>query len=194
MFSDLNHLEVVTTTSDKYATAFGFTEAEVFQSLEEYGLGAEQQDVKEWYNGFTFGEHTDIYNPWSILNFLDTGKYDTYWANTSSNYLVSKLLREGNINMKSTFEQLLKGENIITTIDEQIIYNRIGDSEISVWSLLLASGYLKVVKKEMSKIPRKNITNIDIKNLCLSFFIYLTNLESLFFFLVLFLFPTQIPP
>ncbi len=155
IFSDLNHLKVVTTTSDEYATAFGFTEEEVFLSLEEFGLEKEKQGVKEWYDGFTFGMCKDIYNPWSVLNFLDTGKYDTYWANTSSNRLVSKLLREGNINMKSTMEQLLKGETIVTPIEEQIVYNRIGDSEISVWSLLLASGYLKVVKKEISKVPRK---------------------------------------
>ena len=155
IFSDLNHLKVVTTTSDEYATAFGFTEDEVFLSLEEFGLEHEKQGVKEWYDGFTFGMCKDIYNPWSVLNFLDTGRYDTYWANTSSNRLVSKLLREGNINMKSTMEQLLKGETIVTPIEEQIVYNRIGDSELSVWSLLLASGYLKVVKKEMSKIPRK---------------------------------------
>ena len=171
IFSDLNHLKVVTTTSNEYATAFGFTKEEVEKALQNYGLAEEKEGVKEWYDGFTFGSYSDIYNPWSILNFLDTGVYDTYWANTSSNYLVSKLLREGNINMKSTFEQLLKGENIITTIDEQIIYNRIGDSEASVWSLLVASGYLKVVKKEISKNPRKRtqytlaLTNGEVINM-----------------------------
>ena len=71
IFSDLNHLEVVTTTSDKYATAFGFTEEEVFAALDECGLGSEKALVKKWYDGFIFGTHTDIYNPWSILNFLD---------------------------------------------------------------------------------------------------------------------------
>ena len=155
IFSDLNNLEVVTVSSSKYATAFGFTEEEVFSSLEEYNLGEEKEGVKQWYDGFVFGQYKDIYNPWSILNFLDKKTYGTYWANTSSNSLVSKLLREGNINMKSTLERLLKGEVIVTTIDEQIVYNRIGDSEASVWSLLLASGYLKVVKKEISKIPGK---------------------------------------
>ena len=171
IFSDLNHLKVVTTTSNEYATGFGFTKEEVEKALQDYGLAEEKEGVKEWYDGFTFGSYSDIYNPWSILNFLDTGVYDTYWANTSSNYLVSKLLREGNINMKSTFEQLLKGENIITTIDEQIIYNRIGDSEASVWSLLVASGYLKVVKKEISKNPRKRtqytlaLTNGEVINM-----------------------------
>ncbi len=155
IFSDLNHLKVVTTTSNEYATAFGFTEEEVRNALEIYGLVEEQEGVKEWYDGFTFGLQKDIYNPWSILNFLDTKTYHTYWANTSSNRLVSKLLQEGNVNMKVTFEQLLKGETIVTSIEEQIVYNRIGDSEVSVFSLLLVSGYLKVVKKENTKNPRR---------------------------------------
>ncbi len=151
IFSDLNHLEVVTTTSNKYATMFGFTEAEVFQALEEYGLEAEQQDVKEWYNGFTFGGHTDIYNPWSILNFLDKKTYDAYWANTSSNRLVSKLLREGNRHIKTELETLLNRESIQCVVDEQLVYSVLDENETAIWSLLLASGYLKVVEKEETK-------------------------------------------
>ena len=151
IFSDLNHLEVVTTTSDKYATMFGFTEEEVFHALEEYGLEEEKQDVKEWYNGFTFGEHTDIYNPWSILNFLDKKKYDAYWVNTSSNRLVSKLLREGNRHIKTELEILLNRESIQCAIEEQLVYSALDENETAIWSLLLASGYLKVVEKEETK-------------------------------------------
>ncbi|MBP3477516.1 MAG: AAA family ATPase, partial [Lachnospiraceae bacterium] len=110
IFSDLNNLEVVTTTSDKYATSFGFTEEEVFTALEECGLSGEKEQVKRWYDGFIFGSHKDIYNPWSILNFLDKGKISTYWANTSSNSLVGKLIREGSSSIKESFERLLKGE------------------------------------------------------------------------------------
>ena len=145
MFSDLNNLEVVTTTSDKYATAFGFTEEEVFAALDECGRSEEKQQVKQWYDGFIFGTHADIYNPWSILNFLDKGVYTTYWANTSSNSLVGKLLREGNRRIKEKFEILLRGENIRSEIDEQIVYNQLDGNERAVWSLLLASGYLNVV-------------------------------------------------
>ena len=72
IFSDLNNLKVVTTTSDKYADSFGFTEEEVFAALEEFELPERKQEVKRWYDGFTFGSQTDIYNPWSILNYLDT--------------------------------------------------------------------------------------------------------------------------
>ncbi len=148
IFSDLNNLEVVTTTSDKYATAFGFTEAEVFAALEECGRASQKEIVKKWYDGFIFGEHKDIYNPWSIINFLDKGKITTYWANTSANSLVGKLIREGNRHLKEQFEGLLRGETLISPIDEQIVYNQLNGNERAVWSLLLASGYLKVLSAE----------------------------------------------
>ena len=149
IFSDLNNLEVVTVTSDKYAASFGFTEEEVFKALDEYGYAEKKEEVKWWYDGFVFGKHKDIYNPWSILNFLDKGKIGTYWANTSSNSLVGKLIREGNRNIKTTFEKLLKGESIRCPIDEQIVYNQLDDNEAAIWSLLLASGYLKVLQYEI---------------------------------------------
>ncbi len=92
IFSDLNNLEVVTTTSDKYADIFGFTEGEVFSALEEHGLSEKKEEVKRWYDGFTFGRQSDIYNPWSIINYLDKRKAGSYWANTSSNSLIGKVL------------------------------------------------------------------------------------------------------
>ena len=154
IFSDLNNPEVVTTTSEKYATSFGFTESEVFAALDVYGYSDRKDDIKKWYDGFTFGSHTDIYNPWSILNFLDKGKIATYWANTSSNSLVDKLLREGDEDIKGLFENLLKGESIKRPIDEQIVYNELDENVSAVWSLLLASGYLKVISyEEVDEIP-----------------------------------------
>ena len=146
IFSDLNNLEVVTTTSEKYQSSFGFTESEVFTALEEYGYSNRKEEVKSWYDGFTFGNLTDIYNPWSILNFLDKGKIATYWANSSSNSLVGKLLREGDEDVKELFGLLLNGEHIQCPIDEQIVYNQLDDNPQAVWSLLLASGYLKVIQ------------------------------------------------
>ena len=143
IFSDLNHLQVVTTTSDKYATAFGFTEKEVFQALEEQGLETEKAEVKRWYDGFIFGKQQDMYNPWLILNFLDSKKYETYWANTSNNHLISKLIREGNPRIKITFEQLLQGKSIQCPIEEQVVYSQMKDNESAVWSLLVASAYLQ---------------------------------------------------
>lgn len=171
IFSDLNNLEVVTTTSDKYATTFGFTESEVFHALEECGLESEKNEVKRWYDGFIFGTHKDIYNPWSILNYLDSQQYTTYWANTSANSLVGKLVREGNRNIKEKFEKLLCGECIWSEIDEQIVYNQLNGNEQAVWSLLLASGYLKVLSYEKYKDIQEGtepkyqlaLTNLEVK-------------------------------
>ena len=175
VFSDLNNLEVVTVTSDKYATSFGFTEEEVFCALEEFGLEGEKAGVKQWYDGFVFGEYTDIYNPWSILNFLDKRKYETYWANTSSNHLISSLLREGDKWLKLTFERLLQGEVIQCSVDEQIVYNTLNGNEAAVWSLLLASGYLKVLSYERMELVGDRpvlydltLTNYEVKRMFFS--------------------------
>ena len=148
IFSDLNNLEVVTTTSDRYETSFGFTEQEVFQALTECGLEQEKEKVKQWYDGFIFGKYKNIYNPWSILNFLDKKKFTTYWANTSSNSLVGKLIREGDRRIKEKFEILLQGGVIRTPVDEQIVYNQLNGNEEAIWSLLLASGYVKALSYE----------------------------------------------
>ena len=144
IFSDLNNLQVITTTSGKYMDCFGFTEEEVFAAIDEYGLSEKRQEVKKWYDGFTFGKQKDIYNPWSILNYLDKRQIGTYWANSSSNSLAGKLIREGSRNVKESFEFLLQGKSIIMELDEQIIYDQLGEDESAIWSLLLASGYLKV--------------------------------------------------
>ena len=104
--------------------------------------------MKRWYDGFTFGDRTDIYNPWSILNYLDKRERAPYWANSSSNSLAGKLVREGSKELKAFFERLLQGESITTEIDEQIVYNQLDDDEQAVWSLLLVSGYVKVKRFE----------------------------------------------
>lgn len=168
VFSDLNNLRVVTTTSPKYADCFGFTEEEVFTALEEYGMSDRKQQVKEWYDGFTFGSRTDIYNPWSIINFLSEKEVGTYWANSSSNSLVGKLIREGSPEIKMTMEKLLKGETFHTTLDEQIVFNQLDQGDDAVWSLLLASGYLKVMHYEFNIARRKTefelrLTNIEVR-------------------------------
>jgi len=173
IFSDLNNLEVVTTTSNKYATSFGFTEEEVFTALDECGLSEEKEQVKKWYDGFVFGKYKDIYNPWSIINFLDKKKYGTYWANTSANGLVSKLIREGNSQIKTSFEQLLRGEHLWCAIDEQIVYSQLDGNEAAIWSLLLASGYLKALDYEQEDLVEDGaevnyelaLTNYEVKRM-----------------------------
>lgn len=167
-FSDLINFEVVTATSGKYADCFGFTEEEVFAALEEYGLSDRKKEVKEWYDGFTFGNRTDIYNPWSIINFLDDRQVGAYWANTSSNSLVGKLIREGSPEIKMTMEGLLQGEAFHTVLDEQIVFSQLEQGEDAVWSLLLASGYLKVTHYAFNTIRRKaeytlKLTNLEVQ-------------------------------
>lgn len=167
----MNNLVVITTTSELYAQYFGFTQKEVDDALNEYQWPEQKDIVKEWYDGFTFGNKKDIYNPWSIINFLKSGKVGTYWANTSANSLVGKLIREGSRDIKLSFEQLLQGKTIRTSIDEQIVFNQLNQDENAIWSLLLASGYLKVVSYKAAN-PEKDdwqqeyelaLTNLEVR-------------------------------
>lgn len=151
IFSDLNNLTVVTTTSRKYEDCFGFTQEEVVDALAEYGLGKEENDVRDWYDGFTFGNRTDIYNPWSIINYLGEQRFSAYWVDSSSNRLVGKLIREGNQEIKMIMEDLLDGKSIGVEMDEQIVFSELDENESSIWSLLLASGYLKVERYRMDE-------------------------------------------
>ena len=148
IFSDLNNLTVITTTSEQYADCFGFTETEVFDALEKYGMSDRQIEVQIWYDGFSFGNKKDIYNPWSITCFLKEKKLRPYWANTSSNQLVGKLVREGSAQIKMVMEDLLAGKSFQTEIDEEIIFEQLQRKKGAIWSLFLAGGYLKVVKSE----------------------------------------------
>ncbi len=161
VFSDFNNLKVVTTTTDKYTDCFGFTEEEVFQALDDYDLSDQKQQVKDWYDGFSFGKKGDIYNPWSIINFLDDKKVGAYWANTSSNSLMGKLVREGSVDVKRTFEELLNGGTLNAEIDEQIVYDQLFSKKDAIWSLLLASGYLKVVNA--SFVEKAGCTRYDLR-------------------------------
>lgn len=181
MFSDLNNLNVATITSKKYAACFGFTEEEVFHALDSYDMSEEKQRVKEWYDGFVFGPVKDIYNPWSITNFLDKKEYRTYWVSTSSKLvlrkdptklggflsayadaceqssllnasasfeMVSRLIQTASPEIKEKMEELIHGKEIVENFDEQIVFHQLDRNEGAIWSLLLASGYLKAVDVE----------------------------------------------
>ena len=164
IFSDLNNLEVVTVSSEKYADSFGFTEEEVFAALDEHGLSDRKEEVKHWYDGFTFGNKTDIYNPWSIINYLDKKKLGAYWANTSSNSLVGKLIQEGSKETKQAMEGLLSGKKLVVEVDEQIVYNQLFQKRNGVWSLLLASGYLKVAGTEFAERTGRTYYELELTN------------------------------
>ena len=173
IFSDLNNLVVVTTTSNQYETAFGFTEEEVFNALDEQGLSEKKQEVKSWYDGFTFGDSRDIYNPWSIINYLKYKKFTTYWADSSSNGLINNLIQKGSPYIKTMLETLIKGEKINVIIDEQIVFSELDYSEDAVWSLMLASGYLKVISSEELNLIRESDNEYELA---------ITNREILFMF------------
>ena len=173
IFSDLNNLVVVTTTSNQYETAFGFTEEEVFNALDEQGLSEKKQEVKSWYDGFTFGDSRDIYNPWSIINYLKYKKFTTYWADSSSNGLINNLIQKGSPYIKTMLETLIRGEKINVIIDEQIVFSELDYSEDAVWSLMLASGYLKVISSEELNLIRESENEYELA---------ITNREILFMF------------
>ena len=173
IFSDLNNLVVVTTTSNQYETAFGFTEEEVFNALDEQGLSDKKQEVKSWYDGFTFGDSRDIYNPWSIINYLKYKKFTTYWADSSSNGLINNLIQKGSPYIKIMLETLIRGEKINVIIDEQIVFSELDYSEDAVWSLMLASGYLKVISSEELNLIRESENEYELA---------ITNREILFMF------------
>ena len=164
IFSDLNNLEVVTTTSEKYEDSFGFTEQEVWEALQECGLYENRLAVKDWYDGFAFGKRKDIYNPWSIINYLDKKRLSTYWANTSSNGLVDQLIREGSVDIKISMENLLKGERLYKEIDEQIIFDQLDADENAIWSLFLSGGYLKAEGHEFNEDTGADLYELALTN------------------------------
>ena len=165
VFSDLNNLNVVTTTSREYETCFGFTEQEVFCALESMGMSEEKQLVKSWYDGFVFGSRKDIYNPWSITNYLDKKQLRSYWADTSSNGLINRLIRRSSPEIKELMEELLQGREIVVNFDEQIVFEQLEQDENAIWSLMLASGYLKATEVEYRGILRDPWYHLMITNL-----------------------------
>ena len=165
IFSDLNNLKVVTTTSEEYATCFGFTQEEVFAALEEFQLAGQKDAVKQWYDGFTFGSQQDIYNPWSITNYLKEKKLLAYWASTSSNGLINRLIQTSKPDVKEFMEELLNEREIVLNFDEQIVFDQLETKENAIWSLMVASGYLKIDKIEYRGILHVPWYHLKITNL-----------------------------
>lgn len=166
IFSGLNNISVCTILSSRYSDYFGFTEEEVGKISKYYGIEANLEEVKAWYNGYIFGDIV-IYNPWSILNYVYNFKdgFKAHWTNTSSNDLVKKLITKGGAELKKELEQLIKGEALEKRINEDIVMRDIDKGTENVWSFLLFSGYLKVVKKRLDmgemycnlSIPNKEV-------------------------------------
>lgn len=167
IFSDLNNLKVDTMTNAKYATDFGFTESEVAKELSQHGLENKLSEVKKWYDGFNVGNSKEIYNPWSFTQYLDSKVFAAYWANTSENSMVEKLIREGSVDVKKSMESLLNDDSVDALIDDEITYKLIDKSESGIFSLLLAAGYLKtenvVSEQGLRKKYKVSLTNHEIR-------------------------------
>ena len=169
IFSGLNNLDVYSILKEGYSDKFGFTEVEIEKMLNDFNIVKEKDEFKRWYNGYLFG-NTVIYNPWSTLSYLkDKNEYFMpYWVNTSENKIIKTILSKGSDGLKKSFEELLKGNTIETTIDENIIMADIEANENNVWSFLLLSGYLKVVnkiRKEDEIYYEVAIPNVEVKHM-----------------------------
>lgn len=167
VFSDLNHLEVITTTSKKYAEVFGFTQDEVFSALDEFGLKEYAEDIRRWYDGFCIGGIDSIYNPWSVLKFLKEKEFAPYWANTSSNRLIGRIICRSDVSVKLRIEELLHGKSIMEPLDEEIVFSDLEINKSAIWSLLLAGGYLKVTKIVKNRRGKReyelSLTNMEVR-------------------------------
>lgn len=166
IFSGLNNLKVSALTGFEFSERFGFTEREVIELLNYYNLEKELIKIKDWYNGYIFG-NTTIYNPWSVLNYLDNTRegLKAYWINTSANDLIKGMLSRGDEEIKRDLEILISGEKIKKVINDNIVMTEIEDSSENLWSFLLFTGYLRVSNKETIdgdlvcelKVPNKEV-------------------------------------
>lgn len=177
VFSGLNNLEAYSILKSKYSQYFGFVETEVEQLLAYYGLEQKMDDIRTWYNGYTFGTHV-IYNPWSILHFVKdpSAGFRAYWVNTAENGLLRTLLAKANKNVKKELEQLIKGETVIQPIDETIVMPEVEQTETNIWSFLLFTGYLRAARQEIEgslhvhlQIPNTEVLTL-FKQMILSWF------------------------
>jgi len=149
IFSDFNNSVVYTVLTDRFKTSFGFTQEEVFQIGKDFHLEDQIPEIQKWYDGYVFGKETHIYNPWSILNYVNNPQdgFKCYWVNTSSNEMVKDILQLDKAESKKSLEKLLAGETIRKSLKEHVVYQEITTSPEAAWSFLVHAGYLKVVKK-----------------------------------------------
>ena len=163
IFSDLNNLRTYTILSDVYTDSYGLTEEEVEKSLKDYGIEQEISNVKDWYDGYKFGD-SEVYNPWSILNFLDFKELRAYWVDTSGNDLIKDVLKNITKNTIEALERLFNGEGLKQNISGTSDLSKLL-SEEELWELMLFSGYLTVEEKIDQKNYVLRLPNKEIKEL-----------------------------
>ena len=156
IFTGLNNLKVISVLNNDYAEYFGFIESEVYKMLQDYGMEQKGEEAKEWYDGYLFGR-TEVYNPWSIINYVDAVLSDRnafpkpYWSNTSSNSIVRELVENADAEVKRELEELIAGGTIEKPVHEEITYGDIHSSQDNLWNFLFFTGYLKAEKQRLEQ-------------------------------------------
>jgi len=165
IFSGLNNPGVFTLLHPEFSTAFGLTEDEVGQALRDFNLADRYENVRNWYNGYVFGDQV-VYNPWSIVNYLNSAdkKFRPYWLNTSDNAIVEKLLTRGGKELKRELESLIAGDSVEKSIEESIVFGEIEQREDLLWSFLLFGGYLKYLSSRWDENREKQYYQLAIPN------------------------------
>ena len=149
IFSGLNNLTVNSVMDEDYDQYFGFTESEVDKMLDYYGVSNKKEELKDWYDGYLFGNE-EIYNPWSVINYIAKGcTPQAYWVNTGKNEILEDVLRTATDDITQKLYSLLQGESVIARIDQNVVYRLLSEDPANIYSLLLVAGYLKTIKKEL---------------------------------------------
>ena len=170
IFTGLNNLKVHTISDVRYDEYFGFTNSDVDELLEFYGLSSYKDMIRDWYDGYHFGD-TDVYCPWDVINYCDElladpgAEPENYWANTSGNDLIRRLLKKANQSTKSDVEQLINGETITKTIRQELTYREVEDSIDNIWSVLYSTGYLTCRRRVPGKRMKLALPNREVREL-----------------------------
>ena len=166
IFSGMNNFVVYTIMDNEFSDDFGITTDEMEKIVKDFGIEEEKEEVKKWYDGYKIGKEEGIYNPWSVLNYINKKELKPYWVNTSSNDLIKMTLKKSN-SIKEQFGKLLNDEEIEVKIDLETIIIGIEEKEENIWGLMLQTGYLKVVEQidAIRGIYKVKIPNYEIKTL-----------------------------
>ena len=149
IFSGLNNLTVNSVMDEEYDNYFGFTQGEVKEMLEYYGMSEKESELKEWYDGYLFGSE-EIYNPWSVINYIAKGGIpQAYWVNTGKNEILEDVLKIATDDITERLFALLQGEMVVARIDQNVVYRSLAEDPANIYSLLLIAGYLKIPRKEL---------------------------------------------
>ena len=170
IFTGLNNLKIISILDDRYAEHFGFTDNEVIKICEDYNIQQKYETIKQWFNGYIFGE-TNVYNPWSVMQYVDDLKANinrlpkSYWANTSSNSIVKSLIERADDITKGEIEALIEGKTIEKPVHEDITYDDVYDNLDNLWNFMFFTGYFKKISERMDENTQESFVELAIPNL-----------------------------